>query len=146
MLDEIREKFEEIDFSGKTKYLLFSVILLGLFFGSAYASYTSIAVFKPMIFGLEFRDLPVTVDSVKLAYNVDTNRYSEATITLRNNANQNFDNLKVSVNLMNNTIIAQGEIITNLSANQVKTVTISLTWLSNTDIRNCTSGKITLSS
>ncbi|MEM3592165.1 MAG: hypothetical protein QW702_08750 [Candidatus Bathyarchaeia archaeon] len=146
-LEEIREKLGEIDFSGKLKYLLIASILIGVLAGSAYASYTSVKVFKPALFGLEFADLPITIENVRFNYNAETNRYAETIITLRNLANQNFDNIKVSVVLLNATLkaIANGEIVTSISANQVKQVSISLVWVNQNTIANCSSGKITIS-
>ena len=127
-LEILKEKFEEIDWSGKTKYFLFSVILIGLLCGSAYASYTSYKVFKPIFFGLDFEELPLTIQSVSFSYDPLTERYTEVNITIANLDNQNFENLKVSVILMNstNSVIAQGEAIISLDASQTKIIAVTL--------------------
>ena len=110
MIDDLLERIEEIDHL-KLKVALISVLLIGVFSATAYASYTIIyTYFKPCFISIEFADLPITIEKLELRFNETLLAYDYVEIQIRNDHSVQL-NLNVSLIFYNdaNTVIASYE-------------------------------------
>lgn len=132
------------DWIGEKKLFLIAIVaVIATIIGIAYAA-NALAVYKPSIFQLEVKELPVAILSITTNYDPETDRYTSMIVTIKNNAVEQLSNIKIAVYFYsNNTLIASGTSPTfTLNPAQQATIPIQLEWVNDYNVLNCTSGKL----
>lgn len=136
-----------LDWIAERKTLLIVALLAMIGVAGVAYAVNALAIYKPSIFTIAVKDLPVVVLSVQISdYDPALDRCTTIIVTLRNNGAEALSNLKVALYLYsNNTLIANGTSPAfTLNPLQQAIIPVSINWIGNETLTACNSGKLVI--